>query len=167
MTFSEKISQSSDRPSDPRNQEVVNPAETPANGNLATPVNASEFTKTLIGNLSVYREGLSITRRGIEVGLAHGLIIYAPFAKLGPLRDTASANLIGLLSSIGLTVILTVTLLLYAASNPPAPTETITTPNPPKALATSQGWQEYAKGFFIGSLVGAGVSYLVVSLLGI
>lgn len=167
MTFSEKISQSSDRPSDPRNQEVVNPVETPAIGNLATPVNASEFSKTLIGNLSAYRDGLSMNRRGLEVGITHGLIIYGPFAKLGPLREAASANLIGLLSSVGLTVILTATLLLYAASNPLAPVPTVTTPNPPKAFTTSQGWQEYAKGFFVGSLIGVAVACVIVSLLGL
>ncbi|MEO0406446.1 MAG: photosystem I reaction center subunit XI [Cyanobacteria bacterium P01_A01_bin.135] len=167
MTISEKVNQSSDRPSDPRNQEVVNPAASPMNGNLATPVNASQFSTTLIGNLSAYRDGLSVTRRGLEVGIAHGLIIYTPFAKLGPLRDTGIANVAGLFSSIGLTAILTATLLLYAASNPPAPSKTITTPNPPQALATRQGWQEYAKGFGTGSLIGVAIACTLVSLLGI
>ncbi len=167
MTFSEKISQSSKQPSDPRNQEQVTPAESPANGNLATPVNSSNFSKTLINNMPAYREGLSITRRGLEVGLTHGLIIYAPFAKLGPLRDTDIANAVGLLSSVGLTIILTVTLLLYAVSNPPAPIQTITTPNPPNAMATSEGWKDYAKGFCIGSFIGIAIAYAVVTLLGL
>ncbi|MEL6903060.1 MAG: photosystem I reaction center subunit XI, partial [Cyanobacteria bacterium J06606_4] len=70
----------------------------PQIGNLETPLNSSGLTKAFIGNLPAYRPGLSAQRRGLEVGMAHGYLLYGPFALLGPLRDSdvpAVAGLIG------------------------------------------------------------------------
>lgn len=152
----------SDLPNDPRDREVVHPAGSPMNGNLATPISASGFTKKLVKNFSAYREGISPTRRGIEVGIAHGFVVFWPFAKLNPLRMSEWANLIGLASAVGLTVILTITLWLYALSNPPEPIKTVTTPEPPAALKTAKGWQQYANGFLVGGILGAAIAYLVL-----
>lgn len=149
-------------PADPRNKEVVFPASLPDNGNLATPINASPLVRTFIDNLPAYREGLTPMRRGLEVGMAHGYWIFGPFAKLGPLRETDVANLSGLLSAVGLIVISTLAISLYAASNPPKPTKTITTPNPPQALFTAEGWNEYAGGFLIGGIGGAAFAYFLL-----
>ncbi|MEB3356399.1 MAG: photosystem I reaction center subunit XI [Synechococcales bacterium] len=151
----------------PRSQAVIKPAGRPENGNLATPINSSGFTERFFSILPAYRQGLSPVRRGLEVGLMHGLIVYVPFAKLGPLRDTANANLAGLLSAVGLTVILTTAIYLYGLSNPPKPTALQTAaPNPPAELSKGQGWQQYAQGFLVGSLIGAAIAYLIVNVTG-
>ncbi len=150
-------------PRDPRNREVVFPAYDIQNGNLATPINASPLVKAYINNLPAYRAGLSPLRRGLEVGMAHGYWILGPFAKLGPLRDTDIANLAGLLSTIGLIVISTLSISLYANTNPPQPTTTITTPNPPDAFKSEHGWSEYAGGFLIGGVGGAAFAYFLLT----
>lgn len=160
----EKISKSKDRPNDPRNQEVVNPAKgNPQIGNLETPINASGLSKWFINIQPGYRKGITSFRRGLEVGIAQGLWVVIPFVKLGPLRDTDIANIAGLLSSFGLTAIGTAAIYLYAASNPPSPHVTLTTPNPPTELNTPAGWYKYANGFIVGGLSGATITYLVLS----
>ncbi|MBW4487756.1 MAG: photosystem I reaction center subunit XI [Trichocoleus desertorum ATA4-8-CV12] len=160
----ETIDRSKDRLGDPRNREVVRPAGgDPQTGNLETPINASGFTEAYINNLPAYRRGLSPLRRGLEIGMAHGYWLIGPFAKLGPLRDTDVANLAGLLSTVGLVVILTLGLSLYANSCPPDPTQTITTPNPPAALTAQEGWNEFASGFLIGGIGGAAFAYALLA----
>jgi photosystem I subunit 11 len=162
-TFVEKIERSNDNPRDPRNREVVHPALDPQNSNLATPINSSKIVKAYINNLSAYRQGLSPLRRGLEVGIAHGYWLVGPFAKFNPLRSTDVGTLVALLSTIGLIVISTLAIILYAASNPPKPLATITTPNPPKELKHSTGWDRYAAGFFIGGIAGAGLAYEILA----
>jgi photosystem I subunit XI len=161
------VSESKDRPRDPRNREVVYAAGDPQNGNLATPINASDFSLAFINNLPAYRQGLTPLRRGLEVGMAHGYWLIGPFAKLGPLRDTEIANLAGLLSTIGLVIISTLAISLYANSNPPKPTQTITTPRPPQGLDNAEGWNEYASGFLIGGIGGAAFAYFLLANLGL
>lgn len=162
-TFVEKIERSNDRPSDPRNQEVVLPANDPQVGNLATPINSSPLVRGFINNLAAYRAGLSPMRRGLEVGLAHGYWLVGPFAKFNPLRFTEVGTLVALLSTLGLIVISTLAISLYAASNPPAPVATITTPRPPDAFRTHEGWNEYASGFFLGGVGGAVFAYAILA----
>jgi len=157
---------SKDRPSDPRNREVVFPADgDPQRGNLETPINDSKLSKWFINNLPAYRQGITPWRRGLEIGMAHGYWLLGPFAKLGPLRDADIANLAGLLSTVGLVVIATASLALYSNSNPPKPLVTVTTPNPPAALNTQEGWNEFGTGFLIGGLGGAVVAYLLLDYL--
>lgn len=158
------VDASKDRPSDPRNQEVVHPAKgNPQIGNLETPINASGIGKWFINIQPAYRQGLTPARRGFEVGLTQGLWVIIPFTKLGPLRDTDIANIAGLLSALGLLIISTAAIYLYAASNPPKPLGTVTNPQPPAELNTSAGWFEYAKGFLIGGVSGTTITYLVLS----
>jgi photosystem I subunit 11 len=157
------ISESKNRPGDPRNREVVHAGDDPQNGNLATPINASGFTEAFINNLPAYRRGLPPFRRALEIGMAHGYWLIGPFAKLGPLRDSDVANLAGLLSTVGLIIILTIGLSIYANSYPPEPTETITTPRPPEPLKTAEGWNEFAGGFLIGGIGGAAFAYLLLA----
>ena len=155
--------EANNNPKDPRNREVVFPAFDIQNGNLATPINSSPLVKAYINNLPAYRAGLTPLRRGLEVGMAHGYWILGPFAKLGPLRDTDIANLAGLIATIGLIVISTLAISLYANTNPPQPTTTITTPNPPDAFKSEQGWDEYAGGFLIGGVGGAAFAYFLLT----
>lgn len=163
VNIADAVTRSNDNPNDPRNKEVVHPAGSPEVGNLETPINYSHFSRIFINNLPAYRQGLSPLRRGLEVGLTHGFWLVGPFTWLGPLRNTDFANLAGLLSTIGTIVISTLAISLYGASNPPKPTSTVTTPNPPKELNTGEGWSEYAGGFFLGATGSAVFAYLVLS----
>lgn len=135
----------------------------PQIGNLATPLNSSDFSTTLIRNLPAYRSGLAPFRRGLEVGMAHGYLLYGPFFLLGPLRNSDGAALAGLLASVGLVAILTLCLSLYANSMGGKPISTVTTPNIPKDLTTKEGWSEFGSGFFIGGAGGAFFAYFLLS----
>ena len=50
-------------------------------GNLSTPVTTSVATKLYLGNLPIYRKGLSPLMRGLEIGMAHG---YRLLSMIGP-----------------------------------------------------------------------------------
>lgn len=158
-----KHPEASNNPRDPRNNEVVNPGADIFDGNLATPINSSPLIRSYINALPAYRQGISPQRRGLEVGLAHGAWLVLPFTFLGPLRDTPSADLAGLLSAFGVILISALSISLYGASNPPSPTATITTPNPPQELATGHGWNEYAAGFLLGGVGGAIAVYFLLT----
>lgn len=135
----------------------------PQVGNLATTINASGFTKTLINNLPAYRRGLSANRRGLEVGMAHGYFLYGPFALLGPLRNTELASIAGLLAAVGLITVLTIGLSLHGAVRTEKATATLTTPQPPVDFATTEGWSEFASGFLIGGCGGAFFAYFLAT----
>ncbi|GAB4378886.1 MAG: hypothetical protein Kow00121_31710 [Elainellaceae cyanobacterium] len=144
--------------------EVIQPADDPQVGNLATPINASGFTKTFINNLPAYRAGLSPQRRGLEIGMAHGYILFGPFAVTSQFRNTPVSDIVGLIEAIVLVVILTVCLSLYAGSNPNPPIGTVTNPHPPDSLKTNEGWSEFAGSFLIGGIGGAAFAYLVYEI---
>ncbi|MBD2211367.1 photosystem I reaction center protein subunit XI [Calothrix sp. FACHB-156] len=156
------VDASKNNPADPRNREVVFPAgRDPQIGNLETPVNSSPLVKWFIGNLPAYRPGLTPFRRGLEVGMAHGYWLFGPFAKLGPLRNTPSADLAGLLGAVGLVVLLTAALSLYSHSNPPKALASVTAGNPPDAFTSNEGWNNFASAFLIGGIGGAVVAYFL------
>ncbi len=127
-------------------------------GDLVTPINASRWVKTYLNYLPAFRQGLTPLQRGLEVGMAHGYWLVGPFARLGPLRDSAIANLIGFLCAVVLIAVSTFALGLYALSNPPAPT-IVTAPD---TFKTSGGWSRFANGFLIGGVGGAIVAWLVL-----
>jgi photosystem I subunit XI len=143
------------------NQAISSPS--PEVSNLATPVNSLDITKFFIGNLPVYRNGLSAQRRGLEVGMAHGYLLIGPFTMLGPLRHTDQAYLSGLLATVGLVVILTACLAMYAGTNPAAPLASVTVPTPPADLKTKKGWSEFTSAFLVGGVGGAAFGYLLLS----
>ena len=163
--MAQAVNSSKNRPSDPRNREVVTPAgRDPQQGNLETPINSSPLVKWFINNLPAYRPGLNPSRRGLEVGMAHGYLLFGPFAKLGPLRDAPNANLAGLLGAIGLVVILTACLSLYANTNPAKALKSVTVPNPPvDAFNSKESWNNFASSFLIGGIGGAVVAYFLTS----
>ncbi|WP_026733119.1 photosystem I reaction center protein subunit XI [Fischerella sp. PCC 9605] len=165
--MAQAVDASKNLPSDPRNREVVFPAKRdPQVGNLETPINSSPFTKWFINNLPAYRQGITPFRRGLEIGMAHGYWLFGPFAKLGPLRNTVNANLAGLLSTIGLVVILSAALSLYANSNPPQPVASVTVPNTPDAFQSKEGWSNFGSAFLIGAIGGAVTAYFLTTNLG-
>ena len=143
--------------------EAIQPPGDPQIGNLATPLNASDFSLALIRNLPAYRDGLAPLRRGLEVGMAHGYFLYGPFLYLGPLRNSEHADIAALLSAFGLVTILTLCLSLYASAMGGKPTETVTTGKVSSAFATKEGWSEFATGFFIGGGGGAFFAYFLLS----
>ena len=161
--FVDKIEQSNSRPSDPRNREVIHPVKNSQYGDLETPINSSGFVRNLVSNLSAYRPGLSPLRRGLEAGVAHGYILVGPFAKFNPLRYTEVGTLVALLSTLGLVLISTLLIVLYAASNPPKPLSATAAPAPPDAFQSRKGWNEYAKGFLFGGVGGAIAAYFILA----
>mgnify|MGYP000903855766 CR=1 FL=1 len=86
-------------------------------GNLSTPVTTSTATKLYLGNLPIYRKGLSPLLRGLEIGMAHGYFLIGPFYILGPLRNSPNALLVGLFSAFGLILILTLGLTIYGLAS--------------------------------------------------
>ena len=125
-------------------------------GNLSTPVTTSTATKLYLGNLPIYRKGLSPLLRGLEVGMAHGYFLIGPFYILGPLRNSENALLVGLLSDIGLILILTLGLTIYGLAS-------FQDDGQNKGLESSTGWRKFTSGFFIGSLGGAIVAYILLA----
>ncbi len=144
--------------------EYITAAGDPQVGNLATPVNSSGFTKAFINNLPAYRSGLSAQRRGLEVGMAHGYLLYGPFAVLGPLRNSEFSDFAGASAAILLVLILTICLSLYSSTSVGKPISTVTNPNPPTALSSSEGWSEFAGGFLMGGVGGVIFAYLLVQV---
>jgi photosystem I subunit XI len=134
--------------------DVISAGGDPQVGNLATPINSSAFSKALIQNLPAYRAGLAPSRRALEIGMAHGYLLYGPFAKLGPLRNTEISNIAGVLGACGLIVILTICLSIYAGSRPPGPISNLAA-SAPEGFGTSEGWNEFAGSFLIGGIGGA------------
>ncbi len=139
----------------------VGPAGDPQIGDLATPLNSSAFSKAFINNLPAYRKGLSAQRRGLEVGMAHGFFLFGPFLVTGPLRNTEYAATAGVLSAVGLVMILTVALSLYGSVTNFKPLPSVTTDTPPENLGSNEGWSEFAGGFLIGGCGGAFFAYLI------
>ncbi|MEP1060546.1 MULTISPECIES: photosystem I reaction center subunit XI [Cyanophyceae] len=127
----------------------------PQEGNLATPINNSAFTRWFINQLPAYRQGVSPFQRGLQVGLSHGFWLLGPFVALGPLRDTNLALFAGLGATIGLVGIATLAIAVYAESAPLPPIATLTTPKPPTDLGVPQGWRLLARGFWFGGTSGA------------
>lgn len=130
-------------------------------GNLATPINSSDFTLTFLKNLPIYRNGLSPLARGLEIGMAHGYFLIGPFVVLGPLRNTNVANTAGLMATIGLLVILSLCLSLYG-------TVTFKPGRPvvgelPENLKTSDAWSQFSGSFLVGGAGGAIFAYLILN----
>ncbi|MEO1522983.1 MAG: photosystem I reaction center subunit XI [Cyanobacteria bacterium J06633_2] len=145
--------------------EAITPAGDPQIGNLATPLNSSPFSLALIRNLPAYRQGLSANRRGLEIGMAHGYFIYGPLALLGPLRDSDYAGVAGVVGAVALVTILTIALSLHGSVREGDAIATVTTPNPPVAYGTKEGWSEFASGFFLGGCGGAIFAFILCEVL--
>ena len=130
----------------------------PSVGHLSTPVTSSAATKAFLGSLPAYRKGLSPLLRGLEIGMAHGYLLLGPFEKLGPLRESEIALLIGFLSSVGLVTILTVCLAMYAKVAFQEADNDSTTND----LLNGKNWNQFTSGFFVGSFGGVSFAYLIL-----
>jgi len=126
-------------------------------GHLATPISASGFTQSFIGNLPAYRKGVSPILRGLEVGMAHGYFLVGPQIYLGPLRGTDEASIAGLIFAVTIVLIGTACLSVYGiAKFQEVPT------NSEDPLQSSEGWSQFAAGFFIGGMGGAFVAHFLM-----
>jgi photosystem I subunit XI len=85
------------------------------------------------------------------------------YFKFNPFRFTDYGSLVALISTISLILISTLAIALYAGTNPLPPAATITTPNPPIALADAKGWNKYATGFLIGGTGGAIAAFAILA----
>jgi photosystem II CP43 chlorophyll apoprotein len=139
-------------------------------GDLATPINSSDFSLTFLKNLPIYRQGIAPLSRGLEIGMAHGYWLIGPFVVLGPLRNSEQANLVGLFAAASLIVILTICLSIYGTVSyekklhtTPRPTFVSTVPNVPESLQTTEGWSQFSVGFMVGGVGGAIFAYLLLS----
>jgi len=128
-------------------------------GNLSTPVTTSTATKLYLGNLPIYRKGLSPLLRGLEIGMAHGYFLIGPFYILGPLRNTENALIIGCLSALGLILILTMGLTIYGLAS-------FQDDDKLNSLESTKGWRKFTSGFFIGALGGDIVAYCLLANIG-
>lgn len=139
-------------------------------GMLETPVTSSPLVAGLLSNLPAYRTGVSPVLRGVEVGLAHGFLLVGPFIKLGPLRDTASAEVAGCLSAAGLVGILALCLTIYGAvsfqNEEVLGQKTLTGREISKdALQSADGWANFTSGWLVGGLSGVAWGYICTQIL--
>jgi photosystem I subunit 11 len=125
-------------------------------GNLSTPVTTSTATKIYLGNLPIYRKGLSPLLRGLEIGMAHGYFLIGPFYILGPLRNSENALLIGFFAALGLVLILTIGLTIYGLAS-------FQDGGKLQGLESSKGWRDFTSGFFIGAFGGDFVAYVLLA----
>ena len=137
-------------------------------GNLSTPLNSLSFSRDFLSGLPIFRSGLSPLRRGLEVGMAHGYWLIGPFLKLGPMRDTDQAVLVGLLSTCGAVVIASVFMSLYGRVTFDRPvqlrsaTVTLDSLQLPETLQTVSGWNQFSLSFLVGGCGGAFFSHEIV-----
>lgn len=80
--ISDAVTRSNTNPNDPRNRTVVHPVDDIYSANIETPINSSGWTKAFLNNLPVYRQGISVFRRGVEAGIAHGSWMIFPLWRL-------------------------------------------------------------------------------------
>jgi photosystem I subunit XI len=142
-------------------KQVVHPYNgDPFQGSLDTPISASGFTKTFIGNLPAYRPGLSPLLRGLEIGMAHGYFLLGPWYTFGPLRDSDVAALGSLINVVALLMIATMCLSAYGIvsfQNGRA------IGSGDAAMNSSEGWSLFTGGFFFGGMGGAAVAYFLLA----
>jgi photosystem I subunit XI len=142
-------------------KQVVHPYNgDPFLGSLDTPISASDFTKTFIGNLPAYRPGLSPLLRGLEVGMAHGYFLIGPWYTLGPLRDSEVAALGALISVVALLMLATICLSAYGIVSFQNGRSVGTGD---AAMNSSEGWSLFTGGFFFGGMGGAAVAYFLLA----
>jgi len=139
--------------------EVIKPFnDDPFDGHLSTPISDSVFTRNFIGNLPIYRNGLSPILRGLEIGMAHGYFLLGPWIKFGPLRDEPNlANFGGLVSALAIVLLGTAGMAAYGIVSFQGKSA-----EGADRLETSEGWSELTSGFFIGGMGGALFAYFLL-----
>jgi len=141
---------------------------------LETPVTSSPLVASYLSSLPAYRTGVSPLLRGVEIGLAHGLLVTGPFIKLGPLRNAANgvAEKAGCASGAGLVLILTACLAMYGASvfqNEGQEALGVKTLSGRAVardpLQSGEGWSSFTAGWLVGGLSGVAWAYVLTQVL--
>jgi photosystem I subunit 11 len=140
---------------------------------LETPVTSSPLVAGFLSSLPAYRTAVSPLLRGVEIGLAHGLLVTGPFIKLGPLRNAGGgvAEAVGCASAGGLVLILTAALAAYGAvtfQNEGAALGVKTLSGRAIAadpLQSGDGWSKFTAGWLVGGLSGVAWAYLLTQWL--
>ena len=140
---------------------TVKPFNDPCAGDLVTPVNSNIAIKAIVNALPIYRKGISIRARGVQLGAAFGYVLYGPFTILGPMRNSEYSEMIGLFSTVGGITILATLFYLYGQAGgsfykPPA---NPTVSNPPDDLFSHESWSEFQNYFWLGGLLGSVVAW--------
>jgi photosystem I subunit 11 len=133
-------------------------------GHLSTPITTSNITKTYLSLLPAYKTGLSPLLRGINIGFTHGYFLLGPFVKLGPLRDSDVANVVGLVSTLSLIIILTACLIIYGfvTFSGSKRVEKNKTPG----FLNLKEWNQFTAGFIVGGFGGSSIAYVALKLIG-
>lgn len=141
-------------------------------GMLETPVTSSPLVASYLSSLPAYRTGVSPLLRGVEIGLAHGLLVTGPFIKLGPLRNVPEvAEKAGVLSGGGLVIILGLCLSIYGQVTFQQETSSLGVKTlsgrevPKDPLQTGEGWANFTAGWLVGGLSGVAFSYVLTQTL--
>ena len=158
-----------------KKKQVIQPINgDPFIGMLETPVTSSPLVASYLSSLPAYRTGVSPLLRGVEIGLAHGLLVTGPFIKLGPLRNAANgvAEKSGCASAAGLVLILTACLAMYGAStfqNEGAEALGVKTLSGRAVardpLQSGDGWSSFTAGWLVGGLSGVAWAYVLTQVL--
>ena len=140
---------------------TVKPFGDPCAGDLITPVNSNIAIKTIVNSLPIYRKGLSIKSRGIQLGAAFGFVLYGPFTILGPMRNSEYSEIIGLFSTVGGITILATLFYLYgqAGGSFYKPPSNPTVSDLPEDLFSHGSWSEFQNYFWLGGLLGSVVAW--------
>ncbi|MFN3925957.1 MAG: photosystem I reaction center protein subunit XI [Pseudanabaenaceae cyanobacterium] len=129
----------------------------PQEGHLSTPISDSPLVRAYINNLPAYRPGLSPLLRGLEIGMAHGYFLVGPEVVYGPLRDyPQAAYLGGLVTALAIILIGTAGMAAYGIVSYPKDAQNA------DPLKTSEGWSQFAGGFFLGGCGSAFVAYFLL-----
>lgn len=124
--------------------------EPPYRVEVANIVNSSELAQVYLDSLPLYRVGLKPGERGLEIGLAHGYFLLGPFLKVGPLRNSPHALVIGYLCTIGLIIIMFSGLSLYLTVRYENDTENY------------EKMKNFANGIFMGLFGGSLFTFLLL-----
>ena len=133
-------------------------------GHLSTPITTSNITTSFLSLLPAYKTGLSPLLRGINIGFVHGYFLLGPFVKLGPLRDSQTAEFIGFISAISLIIILTTGLLIYGFVTFSESKDKLQKTQVVDFL-NSKGWSQFTSGFIVGGFSGVSIAYSVLKFI--
>jgi len=148
-------------------KQVIQPLNgDPFIGMLETPITSAPIVSDYLSKLPAYRTGVSPLLRGVEIGLAHGYLLFGPFTKTGPLRDTDAANLAGVMGAAGVVVLLTACLAIYGQATFQSEKQSLKTLTLSgrvigDQLQTKDGWASFASGFAVGGVSGAVWAYIL------
>ncbi len=117
-----------------------------------TPITLSNLTSVYLANASAYSLRLSTFQRGAWLGFSHAYAFLGIFSLTGPQRNSLFNNEIGILSILGLLLLVLVGLIAYKSQTKNLENKVFETKN------------SFSSGFILGCLIGSGTAYLGMQL---